>query len=190
RAVLSEVKHLEGDAAGGIDWSFGESMRLIHEGRKGKKESLEKARHLLTVAAAQRPNWHPIIQGRAELDELQGRPDQAIANYRRAVDLGSRDPQAMKQLLILLSQAQRFDEVEQLLVRMQKQLGTTDEVVRYYIAHSYNRHDFKKAEFLIKQVVASNSTNYRDHLWMGQILSTSGQTPEEAEKALRRAVAM
>jgi predicted Zn-dependent protease len=186
--VLSEIKRIEGD--GGIDWSFGEAMRLIRTGQGKTKDALEKARHLLTVAGAQRPNWHPIIQARAELDELQGRPEQAIANYRRAVDLGSRDPQAMKQLLVLLSQAQRFDEVEQLLARMQKQYGTTEELVRYYVAHSYNRNDFKKSEFLVKQVVASNSASYRDHLWMGQILSTTGNSPEEAEKALRRAVAL
>jgi Tfp pilus assembly protein PilF len=187
QTVLKEIKRIEGD--GGVDWNFGEALRLIRVGPK-KQDSLERARHLLTVASAQRPNWHPIIQARAELDELQGRPDQAIANYRRAVDLGSRDPHATKQLFILLSEAQRFDEVEQLLLRMQKQNGTTDQLVRYYVAHSYNRHDFKKAEFLIKQVVASNSTNYRDHLWMGQILSTTGQSPEDAEKALRRAVAL
>src|SRR5439155_2457165 len=99
--------------------------------------------------------------------------EQAIANYRRAIDLGSRDPQALKQLLILLAQAQRHDEVEQVLARMHKQHGTTDEVVRYFVAHSVNRRDYKKAEFLIKQIVASNSNNYRDHLWLGQILSLS-----------------
>lgn len=186
QAVLADIKKLEGD---GVDWSFGEALRLIRIGHKSK-DALDKARHLLTVASAQRPNWHPIIQTRAELDELQGRPDQAIANYRRAIDLGSRDPKAMKQLLILLSQAQRFDEVENLLARMQKQYGTTDDLVRLYVAHSYNRHDFKKAEVLIKQVVASDSKNFRDHLWMGQILSTTGQSPAEAEKALRRAVAL
>jgi Tfp pilus assembly protein PilF len=202
QSVLNEIKRIDGD--GGVDWNFGEALRLIRLGatpptdpkrergdaerRDERRTSLERARHHLSVATAQRPNWHPIIQARAELDELQGKPDQAIANYRRAIDLGSRDPQATKQLLLLLSQAQRFDEVEQLLLRMQKQFGTTDEIVRYYVAHSYNRHDFKKAEFLIKQVVASNSTNYRDHLWMGQILSTTGQSPEDAEKALRRAV--
>ncbi len=123
RAVLADIKRLEGGGAGGIDWSFGEAMRLIHQGRYGKKDGLEKARQLLTVAAAQRPNWHPIVQLRAEIDELQGRPDQAIANYRRAIELGSRDPAATRQLLALLSQAQRFDEVEQVLAQIHKQHG-------------------------------------------------------------------
>ncbi|HZZ77734.1 MAG TPA: tetratricopeptide repeat protein, partial [Gemmataceae bacterium] len=186
RRILVDIKKLEGD--GGIDWNFGEAMRLIHLGKKGEKDGLEKARHLLTVAATQRPNWHPIIQLRAEIAELQGRTDQAIANYRRAIDLGSRDPFASRQLLVLLSQAQRFDEVEQLLLRMQKQQGATDDLVRIYVAHSCNRRDFRKAEYLIKQIVASNSKSYRDHLWMGQILSANGQSAKEAEKALRRAV--
>ncbi len=188
RAALVQIKKIEGDA--GVDGSFGEALRIIRVERPTSRETQERARHLLTVAAAQRPNWHPIVQARAELDELQGRPDQAIANYRRAIDLGSRDPRAAKQLLVLLSQAQRFDEVEEVLSRMQKHQGTTEELVRYYVAHSYNRNDLRKAEFLIKQVVAGNSTNFRDHLWMGQILSASGQSPAEAEKALRCAVAL
>jgi tetratricopeptide (TPR) repeat protein len=186
RAVLADIKGLEGGA--GIDSSFGEAMRLIHHGRKGKKDGLEKARQLLTVAAAQRPNWHPIVQLRAEIDELQGRPDQAIANYRRAIELGSRDPAATRQLLALLSQAQRFDEVEQVLAQMHKQNGATEELARLYIVNSCNRRDFRKAENLVKRIVASDSANYRDHLWMGQILSVNGKAPEEAEKALRRAV--
>lgn len=190
RRILEDIKRIEGDNVGGPDWSFGEAMRLIRAAQKGKRDGLDQARHLLTVAAAQRPNWHPILQTRAELDELQGRPEQAIANYRRALELGSRDPQAIKQLLFLLAQAQRHDEVEQLLATMQKQQGTTDELVRYYVAHSVNRRDFKKAEYLVTQIVAKDSTNFRDHLWMGQILSASGQSPKDAEKALRRAVAL
>ncbi len=188
RTILADIKRLEGGGAGGIDWSFGGAMRLIHHARKGKTDSLEQARQLLTVAGAQRPNWHPIVQLRAEIDELQGRPDQAIANYRRAIELGSRDPAATKQLLVLLSQAQRFDEVEQVLAQMHRQSGATEELARLYIVHSCNRRDFRKAELLVKQIVASKSVNYRDHLWMGQILSINGQAPDEAEKALRRAV--
>jgi tetratricopeptide (TPR) repeat protein len=190
KTLLSEVKRLEGENTGGVDWSFGEALRLIRTSSKANKEELEKARNLLTVAAAQRPNWHPVLQARGELEERLGRIDQAIANYRRALDLGCRDPQVMKQLLVLLSQAHRYDEVEQVLARMHKDLGTTDELVRYYVATSFQRRDYRKAEFLIKEIVARKSTNYRDHLWMGQILSTSGQSPDEAEKAFRHAIAL
>ena len=190
REILVEVKRLEGDNAGGVDWNFGEALRLVRMSKMGDNDALEKARHLLTVAAAQRPNWHPIIQVRAEIDERQGRYDQAIANYRRAIDLGSRDPQATKQLLMLLSQASRFDEVEQVLARMHKQYGATDELVRYYVANSFQRRDYRKAEYLVRQIAGSKSTHYRDQLWMGQILSASGQSSEDAEKAFRRAIAM
>lgn len=190
RNVLDGIKKLEGDAAGGPDWSLGEAMRIINAARRNRKEDLEKARQLLTVAAAHRPNWHPIIQLRAEIDDLQGRSDQAIANYRLAIDLGSRDPLANKQLLYLLSQAQRHEEVEQVLARMQKQQGATGEVIKLFAQQAVVRHRWKDAEYLIKKIVTSDSKNYRDHLWMGQVLSIGGQSSEDAEKALRRAVAL
>jgi len=190
RVLLAEVKRLEGSNNGSVDWSFGEALRIIRTSPKGNKADLEKARNLLTTAAAQRPNWHPILQARAELEERLGRNDQAIANYRRALDLGCRDPQAMKQLLVLLSQAHRYDEVEQVLARMHKEFGTTDDVVRGYVANAFQRRDTRKAEVLIKQIAAKTTATYRDHLWMGQILSTIGQSPADAEKAFRSALAL
>lgn len=190
RAVLKDIKRIEGDRAGAADWSFGEALRLMRLGRNGSKESLEQARHLLTVSAAQRPNWHPIVQARAELDELQGRLDQAMANYRRALDLGSQDPHVMKQLISLLSQAHRFDEVDEVIARMQKLYGTTDDIVKGFVHNAYHRQDYQKAEYLAKQMVAKNSKNYRDHLWLGHVLTASGKSSKEAEQAFRQAVAL
>lgn len=187
KELLDDIKRIDGESA---DWSFGEALRIVRLAPKAGRETHEKARHLLTMAAAQRPNWAPIMQVRAELDELQGRPDQAIANYRRAIEHGSRDPAATRNLLVLLSQAHRYQEVDLLLLTMQKQFGATEEVVRYYVASSFQRRDYRKAEYLVKQIVSANSTNYRDQLWVGQILGANGQANPEAEAAFRKAVAL
>src|ERR1043165_4443586 len=48
RVILKDIKRLEGDSQNGADWSFGEAQRLMREGRKGNKASLEQAQHLLT----------------------------------------------------------------------------------------------------------------------------------------------
>ncbi len=185
--ILRDIKQIDGESA---DWGFGEALRIVRLEPAAGRATLEKARHLLTMAAAQRPNWAPVSQVRAELDELQDRPDQAIANYRKAIDQGSRDPAATRNLLTLLSQANRYEEVDQLLLTMQKQYGASEEIVRYYAASSFQRRDYRKAEYLVKQVVAAKSTNYRDHLWMGQILSANGQANGDAEAAFRKAVAL
>ena len=63
REVLRDIKRIEGTDSNGADWSFGEALRLMRVARKtsqGSKAPLEQARHLLTVAAAQRRKQTPL----------------------------------------------------------------------------------------------------------------------------------
>lgn len=201
--VLGEIKEIE---TGGNDeeaagkepkskkvvaltyWSYGEAQRLIWHARNGKTDGLERARQLLTAAAAQRPNWHAVQLSRAEIDEMQGKADQAIANYRLAMDLGSRDPQVLRRLVALLSRARRFEEADQEVRKLHKQLGHRPEWTRLAVALSYQRKDLGRAEQLLRQSIAEDSKQFRDHLWLGQVLAARGEASPEAEKALRRAV--
>ncbi len=114
-AVLGEVKKIEGEPA--IEWNYGEARRLIWRARRateGQKELLAQARKHLNACAAGRANWPPVFIARGELDELEQKPEQAMASYRQALELGSRDPHCIYQLLDLLTKAHRTDEAEQL----------------------------------------------------------------------------
>jgi tetratricopeptide (TPR) repeat protein len=53
---------------------------------------------------------------------------------------------------------------------------------------SVRNSDLRRAQDIARQFQAGNSTNYRDHLWVGQVLGANRQPSAEAEKALRRAV--
>lgn len=201
--VLGEIKEIE---TGGVTeepankdarskpvvaltyWSFGEAQRLIWHARNGKTDGLERARQLLTAAAAQRPNWHAVQLARAEIDEMLGKTEQAIANYRLAMDLGSRDPQVLRRLVALLSKARRFEEADQEVRKLQKQLGHRPEWTRLAVAVSFQRKDMGRAEQLLRRAIAEDSKQFRDHLWLGQVLATRGEASPEAEKALRRAI--
>ena len=43
-------------------------------------------------SSACRGNWPPVHIARADLAELRGNADESIANYRRAIELGERNP--------------------------------------------------------------------------------------------------
>jgi tetratricopeptide (TPR) repeat protein len=187
RAVLAEMKKLEEDGAS-IYSSYGEAGRLIWHARNGRRDGLEEARKLLVMAGAQRPNWHAVTLARAEIDEMQGKTEQAIANYRLALEQGSRDPRVMKQLVLLLSETQRWEEAETVVQQMQKQFDAGDALQRLSIALAYNAKDLPRAEVLLRQAMQGKSQHFRDYLWLGQLLLARRHASPDAEAAFRRAV--
>src|SRR5262249_44322814 len=75
QGTIDELRSIEGkDGAG---WRFAEAQRLLVRGRDGNQDALEQARALLTAVGAQRPDWHGVALVRAEIDELQGKTEQA-----------------------------------------------------------------------------------------------------------------
>jgi tetratricopeptide (TPR) repeat protein len=190
--VLGEVKKIEGEPA--TEWSYGEALRLIGRARRAptdeQKSLLDQSRTLLNTAASRRPDWPAVFLARGEVDELDHKPEQAIVSYRKALDLGSRDPHGVYQLLQLLSNAQRFDEAEQL-IRKMDQVGIGTNIGRQLVFDFLLQgQDYKTATQIGKRVVQQDSKNYRDHLLQGQLLSAGGRLSAEAETAFRRAVAL
>ncbi len=185
--ALADVKNIEGDAA--AEGPYGEALRLIWRARRGQKGELDRARALLTTAAARRPDWPPLLLARAEIDALQGKTDQAIGGYRRAIELGSRDAQALYQLVLLLSKAQRFEEAEQE-IRKMKQIERSGVVGKFVVAVLYNDKDVRGAGELARKLVRPQSKDYHDHLWLGQVLVADGRASAEAEAAFREAVTL
>src|SRR5262249_49510277 len=70
---------------------------------------------------------------------------------------------------------------------LQKQAPSAD-LTRLLVDISIRRQDFGSAASQALDAVPADSNNYHDHLWLGQVLATSGERAEEAEKHLRRAV--
>jgi tetratricopeptide (TPR) repeat protein len=188
--VLAEVKRIEGEPA--TEWCYGEARRLIwraHRESADVHEPLKQARGLLNTASARRPDWPALFLAHGDIDELEHKPEQAIVSYRRAIDLGSRDPYGVYQLIQLLTQAQRFDEAEQL-VRKMDQIGIGTGVARLYMAQLAGRDEVQAAMPLANRVIHEDSKNFRDHLLQGQLLSSGGRFTPEAEAAFRRSVAL
>jgi tetratricopeptide (TPR) repeat protein len=186
RLVLDEIKRL--DDGDGTSWQYGQAARLLWLARQGKKDGLAQARTLLDKVMARWPQFVPALMARAELDELQGRPQEAIARYRQAVERGVRDAFVVRRLVQLLSAQQRYQEAEQVVLQMEQRAPLSAELRRLAVVLSLRNDDFRRAEELVRQAGPAQANDYADQLWLGQVLAAGRRHDAEAEKALRRAV--
>jgi tetratricopeptide (TPR) repeat protein len=131
-----------------------------------------------------------VFIARGEVDELEEKPDQAISSYRQAIDMGSRDPYCVYQLLDLLTRAHRAEEADQL-IRKMDQVGVGTAIGQLKVFKDViNGQDPKFVLEKSPSLFRADSKSYRDHLMRGQLLSTAGRVSADAEAALRRAVAL
>jgi len=183
---LDDIERIEGSR--GTLWRYAEASRLIWLAKQGKKAALEQARAHLDWVVTQRPTWSAALVAKADLEVLKANPEPAIANYRKAIELGESSPQVIRQLVQLLYERQRFAEADQEIQRLQKHTLVAANLQHLAADISLRNEDPGRAVALAQEAVAADSTDYHDHLWLGQILAASGRMGKEAEQHLRRAV--
>jgi tetratricopeptide (TPR) repeat protein len=186
--LLRQIKALEG--SDGLWWRYGESLRLIALARRGDKDAAARAQLLLREVAARRAEWPALTLAEADLAQVRGNKELAIAKYRTAIRQGARHPTVCRQLVQLLLQQQRIQEAEQEIEQLKQRAPLTGDLCRLAAAFSLFHKDFDSAERLVRSQIALDSTDYRDYLWLGQVLAARGETSAEAEVALTRAVAL
>jgi tetratricopeptide (TPR) repeat protein len=184
RRGLDEVQRIEGGL--GTLSRLGEALRLVR--RVGDPAALQQAREYLDAAAAARPGWIAVHVARAELEERGGRPEQAMNEYGEAINLGDRSPRVVRRMLDLLNKRLRFREAAQVIRQLKKQAPLSEELKRLEVDIALRNHEGNNAIQRALELVNPDSNDYRDVLWLGQVLKESGQRPEQAERHLRRAV--
>jgi tetratricopeptide (TPR) repeat protein len=184
--ALEEVRALEGGTSALS--LFGEASRRLFLAREGDRKSLAQVRALLDKVVTLRPAWPAVLLAKAELEQLEGNVEQAIANYRRALEGGARSPAVVRQLVELLSSRQRYDEAEAELRKAQQQAPLPAELQRMLVVVSLQTTDFARAEQIVRDAMPKGSTNYHDYLWTAQMLARGPRRSADAEKAFRRAV--
>ncbi len=188
RQALAEVKTLEeGESP---FYLYGEAARRIYLARQGQTGLLKEARRLLDRVVQLRPAWPAVLLARAEVEEMQGNTEQAIANYRRALEQGERGPRVLRQLVQLLTKQQRYDEADQVMRQLQQQAQLSPDDQKLFIDVSLRNDDFRAAEDILSKSTPADSKDYHDQLWIGKVLSANGRPSAEAEKAFRRAIAL
>ena len=188
KQTLAEIKTLEeGESP---FYLYGQAARRIYLARQGQPALLKEARQLLDRVVLSRPAWPAVLLAKAEIDEMQGNLEQAIVHYRRAIEQGERSTCVLRQLVQLLTKRQRFDEADRVMRQMQEQAQLSPADEKLDIALLIQKNNFESAVSLMQKKTSADSKDYRDQLWMGQVLSANGRSSKEAEQALRRAVAL
>ena len=198
--VVKEIEEIEGR---GALWHYGRAVELVLLSIVGKENRLAEARNLLMQAAALRPAWSRIPLLLAEIAERQNDQEQALGYYQRAFDLGEDSPRAIRRLLQLLYERQRYAEADRVLRRLEElRAPFTGELVRLASEISLRLQEFDRALELARQSAAI-SKDYRDRVWLGQVLGvlalrarTEGRTAQaeamlaDAEREFREALAL
>jgi tetratricopeptide (TPR) repeat protein len=183
KAVVEELRGLEGDE--GTLWRFAEAARLVSTTGAGADER-GKARNLLAEVTRRRPGWAAPLALAGLLEQQDGNLDAAATRLQQAVDLGERRPEVVRRLVGLYLRGRRYAEAQAVVNRLQgaEVVGVLGRLAAEVALSS--REDPEQTLRLARQAVPDGSRDFRDHLWLGQLL-WSLQRHDEAEKELRRA---
>ncbi|MGA2620541.1 MAG: tetratricopeptide repeat protein [Thermoguttaceae bacterium] len=205
--VLKEIRAIEGD---GPEWHYAQAVQLatlLGKAEKAKKREEEEkglyqqALGHLAAAGKLRPAWARIPLLAASLYDGRGQIDPALENYRKAIELGEQNPLAVRRTFELLCRRQRYAEANQMIPLLELgQALSLSEIGRLASEVSARLNQMDRALQIARQA-AAQSKEWRDHLWLGQLLGFLGrraqaaQRPDEAqarwteaEKSLRQAV--
>lgn len=100
RAWESTLRSIEGNE--GTFWRFAEVQRLLLDAEYGTRGSLGPAADICRQLISRRPGWPPALIVQGLVAEAQGRLGEASDSYRRAFELGDRDPALSRKFVGLL----------------------------------------------------------------------------------------
>lgn len=190
-----------------LDRQFGQFCRaqlLIAQARETtdiavRDKDRHDARQLLFELKVQRPDWARVPLALAALDEelmadpgldepkKKERLESAINSYRRALELGYRNPGVVRHVVQLLFLAGRGGEALEVYNQAPVgQIGGDLHKMIWQVALA-NR-DYRQAEDIARKAVASRPDDFEARLWLVRVLQEDHRGPE-AETVLREAVA-
>ena len=183
-AIVDEIRTAEGDQ--GTIWRLAQATLLIDAFRRGASVSLGEAHRLAAEISQLRPRWASGVALKGELAELAGSTDQAINDYRQAIELGSVQPRFVRRLVVLLNQRNQFAEIDRLAQMLRDQGADVDEITFVRALDAIRKHDFDRGITLARQAFRETSRNYSDHLMLGRIYRAAGRA-DDAAKEFRHA---
>ncbi len=184
KQVIANLRRIEGEE--GTNWRYTEARRLIKLAQAGDQAAEAEARRILVVLSEQRADWPQPSLALAQLDEQEGHTDEAARLYLQAIDLGSRDAEVIRRTASLLFASRRYAEADDVIRKLPAEVPLTGELQRLASSIALQNSDVSRALDLARRGVASNPNDPNEHLWLAQILQSTGDL-KQAEAEVRRA---
>lgn len=167
-------------------WALEKRLAAARLPRSERDEAIPIRKTLIELELL-RPEWPELHCRFAEVDLLEGKSEEAISRYRRALAARPSDPHIARTLIGLLMRAQRYAEAEQALAGLEpaivERLGRTAAELRLRAG--------KTTEALaIATLAAQSSSDDPDELlWFAELLVRNGRQ-QDAGAALDRAIGL
>jgi tetratricopeptide (TPR) repeat protein len=157
------------------------------------------ARTLLNDLGAGRPDWSLIPLALAMIEELELRKLEAgkkplrpkqealLVSYNRALDLREVNSSILRRIVQLLFATGQGNEALALYNRYPLAAQLAGDLGRLTAQVAIENKDFQKAEEIARKAVAANPNDYRERIFLVQILLASSKL-DEAEAELRRSI--
>jgi len=183
--LIREIRGIEGE--GGTLWRYCQACKLIGANRKGKanRDQLTEAHALLSRVSTQRPQWSRVALREAELADLEGNIETALKLYRRALDLGERDPLSFRRPIYIFYYTGLFLDAERMIAALREQtpdLPIDLKRLNILILGQLGNHQAAVDE--AAQPVKRGSKDPSDHFLYATALARAGKK-DEAEQAYR-----
>jgi cellulose synthase operon protein C len=175
-AILADLKRIEGDA--GAWWKIGEAARGLEKAERGDRSLLEPARARLAEVRRQRPDWSRVALLEGCLHELDGNMQQAMDDYRRAIELGERPATLVVRVARWLHDRQRLVEAYHVIRRLEDVADLPKEQGRFCAEVALENHDLLRGIWLARKVVPGKSRDYRDQIWLARVEWLCGMLAE------------
>jgi len=185
RKLVENIRKAEGEQ--GTNWRFVQASYLIDRARRGDSTTLETAHSLASEIASRRADWWAAPLLDAQIAELRHRPDEALAGFLRAVELGNGQPPVIQRLTGLLYQRNQFDEIDRVTQLLRERGVAPEELTIVNAINAIRKQDFDQGIALARQAFPETSTNPSDHLTLGRFYVSAGRS-DAAGKEFRRAV--
>jgi tetratricopeptide (TPR) repeat protein len=187
KKLIAEMRRVEGED--GTWWRSGLAAFRLGQAARGDRTGLPEARALIREVVRRRPGWShgAFLAGR--LDDLEGKPEQALENYRKVLQRGDYHPVAVRRAVQLLSSAGRFADANQVLEVVQWHGALEGDLLRPAASIALRAGKAERAAALARLVLAGQkeTKDPRDLAWLARLLEAAGRTTE-AEAALGEAV--
>ena len=191
--ALKQIAKVEGEQ--GPIGTLSRVIRRLPELRKiddkaARAAAIAEVRLQANRAKASRPGWGRVFVALAQIDELEGLNDAALANYKEAIDKGERQEYVIRRAVDLFRERRQEDQAALLLNSLHTEMNLPDDLERFRAIKDLLTRDIPASERpTIDRIAPVDSKDWRILLLRGSLLAAIA-ADDEAQVAFRGAVAL